>query len=186
MSTPLNNEAENGTSIHVKFNGIATTVYNAWESSIPAALGSNNASLLASYILSNFTKTAPASAAKAQWAYPTVNTTAWLYDLSTCWSGTTSNLWQQEANALVCSAVYPAALNLSPSTIAGKDLGTGKYYAQAAPVVQMQIARAGYRLAAYLNLIFAGQPALVVPVTADVPMCNTSALTQGGTAFKTT
>lgn len=186
MSTPLNNDATNGTSIKVKFNGTATTVYNAWESSIPAALAANNASLLASYILSNFTKAAPASAAKAQWAYPTINTTAWLYDLSTCWSGTTSNLWQHEANALVCSSVYPAALALSPTAIAGADLGAGKYYAQAAPVVQMQIARAGYRLAAYLNLIFAGQPALAVPVTADVPMCNTSALTAEGTAFKTT
>jgi hypothetical protein len=50
-----------------------------------------------------------------------------------------------------------------PEAIAGQELG-GKYYEKAAPVIEIQIARAGYRLAAWLDLVVSriagGEPIL--------------------------
>ena len=39
-----------------------------------------------------------------------------------------------------------------PEAIRGQELGS-KYFEAAAPVVEVQVARAGYRLAAWLDLI---------------------------------
>lgn len=39
-----------------------------------------------------------------------------------------------------------------PKAIAGQELG-GEYYEKAAPVIEIQVARAGYRLAAWLDLV---------------------------------
>lgn len=178
MSSPLDNDLFTGADINVNFNGAATTLYNAHTVLVPQTLGTSTQ--IASYILGNMS--APASST-SPYAYTTANMTSWLENLSTCWVMTTSIQWPYEANQLVCSAVY-AGLS-APNAIAGKELGTkSKWYKTQAPVVQMQIARAGYRMAAMLNLLFKGEPALAVPDTAIVPMCNTTALTKAGTAFK--
>ncbi|KAF3765053.1 S1 nuclease, partial [Cryphonectria parasitica EP155] len=58
--------------------------------------------------------------------------------------------WAREGNAYVCTHVLPEG----PAAIAGQELG-GEYYEKAAPVVEIQVARAGYRLAAWLDLIVA-------------------------------
>lgn len=39
-----------------------------------------------------------------------------------------------------------------PKAIAGKELG-GEYYDKAVPVIETQVARAGYRLAAWLDIV---------------------------------
>lgn len=39
-----------------------------------------------------------------------------------------------------------------PHEIVGQELG-GAYYEKAAPVIELQVARAGYRMAAWLDLI---------------------------------
>ena len=39
-----------------------------------------------------------------------------------------------------------------PEAIVGQELG-GEYYEKAAPVIELQVAKAGYRLAAWLDLI---------------------------------
>lgn len=44
------------------------------------------------------------------------------------------------------------------------------------------IQTAGYRLAALLNLILVGEPALAVPGDSSVPMCNTTAITNIGSS----
>lgn len=41
-----------------------------------------------------------------------------------------------------------------PDAIVGQELG-GEYYEKAAPVIELQVARAGFRLAAWLDLIVA-------------------------------
>lgn len=76
-----------------------------------------------------------------------------------------------ESNALACTAVY-AGDGYSPADIAGKELKGNYYKNVASPVVKERIASAGYRMAAYLNLIFQGEPGLVVPGVAIVPMCK--------------
>ena len=42
----------------------------------------------------------------------------------------------------------------------GQDLCTSSYFAQAVPVIDLQLAKQGYRLAAWLNVIFDGAPNL--------------------------
>lgn len=68
---------------------------------------------------------------------------------------TTTMTWVQEANSYVCSTVLAKGLNYVEDT----DL-SGAYYTTALPVFDEQIARAGYRLAAWLNLIAAGSTGL--------------------------
>ncbi|KAL2276668.1 hypothetical protein FJTKL_00485 [Diaporthe vaccinii] len=58
--------------------------------------------------------------------------------------------WAREGNAYVCSHVLPEG----PAAIVGQELG-GEYYEKAAPVIELQVARAGFRLAAWLDLIVA-------------------------------
>ncbi|KAI0018091.1 putative nuclease S1 precursor [Xylariomycetidae sp. FL0641] len=60
----------------------------------------------------------------------------------------TSMAWANESNAYVCSHVLPEG----PEAIVGQELA-GPYYDRAAPVIELQVAKAGYRLAAWLDLI---------------------------------
>lgn len=53
---------------------------------------------------------------------------------------TTSLAWAEEANAFVCTTVLPDGVD----AIDGQELG-GDYYQAAVPVIQIQVARAGYR-----------------------------------------
>lgn len=55
-----------------------------------------------------------------------------------------------DLNATDSDTVFPEG----PAAIAGQEL-SGEYYEKAAPVIEVQVARAGYRLAAWLDLIVA-------------------------------
>ncbi|KAI0357186.1 nuclease Le1 [Trametes cingulata] len=57
-------------------------------------------------------------------------------------------VWARESNAYCCSVVF--------SYTSGEDLCTSSYYTKAVPVIDLQIAKQGYRLAAWLNVIFDG------------------------------
>ncbi|KAI0702273.1 nuclease Le1 [Cytidiella melzeri] len=57
-------------------------------------------------------------------------------------------VWARESNAFDCSTVFPFTTN--------EDACTGTYYANAIPVIDLQIAKQGYRLAAWLNVLFDG------------------------------
>ncbi|THH01916.1 hypothetical protein EW026_g874 [Hermanssonia centrifuga] len=57
-------------------------------------------------------------------------------------------VWAKEANAYDCSTVFPFTEN--------SDACTGTYYTKAIPVIDLQLAKQGYRLAAWLNVIFDG------------------------------
>ena len=59
--------------------------------------------------------------------------------------------WATEANSLVCKYVLAPGLDW----VKENDLGRGEYYEGAAPVVELQVARAGVRLAAWVNAIAA-------------------------------
>ncbi|KZT22670.1 nuclease Le1 [Neolentinus lepideus HHB14362 ss-1] len=61
-------------------------------------------------------------------------------------------VWAREANAYDCSTVF----NYTSNT----DLCTGSYYKSAVPVIDLQLAKQGYRLAAWLNVIFDGETGL--------------------------
>ncbi|KAI8976344.1 nuclease Le1 [Trametes punicea] len=57
-------------------------------------------------------------------------------------------VWARESNAYCCSVVF--------TYTTGEDLCTSEYYTQAVPVIDLQLAKQGYRLAAWLNVIFDG------------------------------
>jgi len=57
-------------------------------------------------------------------------------------------VWAKEANAFDCTDVFDFTT--------GEDLCTGTYFANAIPIIDMQIAKQGFRLAAWLNVIFDG------------------------------
>ncbi|KAF7863194.1 hypothetical protein EAF04_007277 [Stromatinia cepivora] len=63
-----------------------------------------------------------------------------------------SMVWAVDSNAHVCSTVFSDGV----SAVETGDLSTNGYYAAAIPIVKLQIAKAGYRLAAWLDLIATG------------------------------
>lgn len=60
--------------------------------------------------------------------------------------------WARDTNAFVCQTVLP----MGEEAVEGMEL-SGVYYESAVPVVEMQIAKAGFRLAAWLDLIATGK-----------------------------
>ena len=56
--------------------------------------------------------------------------------------------WASEANAFVCTTVMPDGA----TALENQEL-SGEYYEKAVPVIQLQVARAGLRLARWLDLI---------------------------------
>lgn len=52
----------------------------------------------------------------------------------------TSLIWSEESNAFICTAVLPNGID----GVENQEL-SGAYYESAVPVIQLQIARAGYR-----------------------------------------
>lgn len=61
--------------------------------------------------------------------------------------------WANDANAFVCSQVFGAFPN--PRDISNVEL-SGEYYTNATVVVEELIARAGWRLGVYLNMVVTG------------------------------
>ncbi|KAF9456804.1 nuclease Le1 [Collybia nuda] len=57
-------------------------------------------------------------------------------------------VWAQDSNTYDCSFVF--------SFTTGSDLCTSNYYTNAVPIIESQIAKQGYRLAAWLNVLFDG------------------------------
>ena len=82
----------------------------------------------------------------------------WLKGISLADPVTTSTGWASGANAFVCSLVLKEGI----TTIENEDLG-GAYYTKALPVVEMLLAQAGYRLAAWLDLLATGSIGMFCP-----------------------
>jgi len=57
-------------------------------------------------------------------------------------------VWATEANAFDCTDVFDFTT--------GQDLCTSDYYTNAVPIIDLQLAKQGYRLAAWLNVILDG------------------------------
>lgn len=64
-------------------------------------------------------------------------------------------IWAKDSNAFVCTDVMPNGV----SPLESGDL-SGDYYDGVVDVVEEQIAKAGYRLAGWLNLIATGKVGL--------------------------
>jgi len=143
---PLHDEALDigGNTISVKFGNVVTNLHHVWDTSIPEKL-------IGGYSLPDAHKWAASLTTAIKTGVYRSQAHGWLSGIDISDPLTTSIAWAEEANAFVCTTVLPDGLD----GVTGKDL-SGGYYTAAVPVVQLQIARAGYRLAAWLDLIAQG------------------------------
>ncbi|TWU74422.1 hypothetical protein ED733_003894 [Metarhizium rileyi] len=146
LHQPLHHEdvALGGNRIHVLWDGKAFNLHHVWDTSIaekwiggmrgkPYPLAEKWANQLADEIHDG------------KFA---VEKQVWLKDLNFDNAIETAMAWSREANAFVCTHVLPEG----PKAIVGQELG-GEYFKKAGPVIERQVARAGFRMAAWLDNI---------------------------------
>lgn len=149
---PLHDEALDvgGNTIDVTFDGTSTNLHHIWDTNMPEKLVGGYTLTDASSWASDLTTQIKTGTYKSQ-------KDSWLSGIDLSDPVTTSMDWASDSNAFVCST----ALKGGVSAVSGKELD-GSYYSTAIPVIELQIAKAGYRLAAWLNLIATGSPGLTV------------------------
>lgn len=143
ITQPLHDEAllVGGNDIKVTFDGTATELHAIWDTNMPEELRGGYtladaaawAKNLSSEIDSGIYKSAKAS---------------WIAGLDVTDPKTTAMGWASDANQYVCSVVMPNGYQ----TLETGDLYP-KYYNSAISTIELQIAKAGYRLAAWLDAI---------------------------------
>jgi hypothetical protein len=143
---PLHAEdvARGGNGIQVKFQGHDWNLHHVWDSTIAerAAGGTRGgvykaAARWAAELLQEIEKGKYAEARRG-----------WEEGMDLKDAEGTAMVWARESNAYVCSHVLPEGA----AAIAGQELG-GAYFEKAAPVIEIQVARAGYRLAKWMDLV---------------------------------
>lgn len=115
---------------------MGTNLHAVWDTSIPEKLVGGYALADAQRWATNLSQAILTGPYKSP-------ATSWLSGIDLSDPVSSTMIWAMEANSYVCSTVMPngaAVLN-------GTELD-GNYYTTAVPVVQLQIARAGYR---YVN-----------------------------------
>ncbi|CAI6333132.1 unnamed protein product [Periconia digitata] len=142
----VENLAVGGNLINVTFEGASANLHRIWDSDMPEKL-------IGGYALEDALDWSSSllEDIKAGGKYANQSST-WLTGIDVNDAIASSMHWAQDANAYVCSTVVPEG----QEAVEGKEL-EGEYYDAAIPVIQQQIAKAGYRLAAWLNLIVTGQ-----------------------------
>ncbi|KAI1335330.1 putative nuclease S1 precursor [Xylariaceae sp. FL0016] len=138
------NVAQGGNGLHVRWEGSELNLHHVWDSSIAEKMlgGIHRKPYDAAYKwAANLTSEIESG------KYATVRE-SWKDQMILENSIATSMVWANESNAFVCSHVLPEG----PSAIVGQELA-GEYHEKAAPVIELQVAKAGYRLAAWLDLI---------------------------------
>ncbi|OTA07067.1 S1/P1 Nuclease [Trichoderma parareesei] len=144
LHQPLHNEdvSRGGNGIHVKWDGRDYNLHHVWDSSIAEKLiGRGKPYLVAQKWSAALTEKITGG------AYADEKET-WLADLDFGDFEATAMAWSRECNSLVCGYVFPEG----PKAIVGQEL-SGEYYERAAPILEKQVARAGYRMAAWLDRI---------------------------------
>ncbi|RYP64928.1 hypothetical protein DL769_006484 [Monosporascus sp. CRB-8-3] len=143
---PLHTEnvERGGNGIHVRFDSSELNLHHVWDSSIAEKMlgGIHRKPYEAAYRwAANLTD----EIRSGKYAN---STETWIDRIDLDDPIATSMKWANESNAFVCTNVLPEG----PEAIVGQELA-GEYYEKAAPVIEVQVARAGYRLATWLDLI---------------------------------
>ncbi|RYP63995.1 hypothetical protein DL770_009272 [Monosporascus sp. CRB-9-2] len=143
---PLHTEnvERGGNGIHVLFDSSELNLHHVWDSSIAEKMlgGIHRKPYEAAYRWAGNLTDEIRSGKYAN------STDAWIDGIDLDDPIATSMKWANECNAFVCTNVLPEG----PEAIVGQELA-GEYYEKAAPVIEVQVARAGYRLATWLDLI---------------------------------
>jgi hypothetical protein len=137
----VENIAVGGNLINVTFNGAKTNLHSIWDTAIPQKSAGN-------YSMANALSWATTLTSEIKHGQYKNDSKSWLEGLDAKDAINSSLVWARGANQYVCTTVLPNG----PDAVFGKEL-SGAYYESAIPVVKMQIAKAGYRLAAWLDAI---------------------------------
>ncbi|KAF2968400.1 hypothetical protein GQX73_g5131 [Xylaria multiplex] len=148
IGQPLHCEALDvgGNSIDVVYDGEDTNLHAIWDSDIPESISGGSSLASAKSWATTLTTAINSGEYKSQAA-------SWLTGLSVATAAiqqATALKWAAEANAYVCSTVLQGGV----AAVENKEL-SGAYTTTADPVVKLQIAKQGYRLAKYLDAIVA-------------------------------
>ena len=155
-----------GNDIKVTFGKTQTNLHHIWDTNMPEKfIGGTTISYAEQWATTLVTQIKSGSYAS--------QAASWLQGINVADPVTTTMGWATEANAYVCSTVMPDGVD----PLDGAQLD-GDYYDSAMPVIELQVARgkhlppsysaltrlthqtAGYRLAAWLNLIATGSAGL--------------------------
>lgn len=147
---PLHDEAleVGGNDIDVTFDNTTTNLHHIWDTNIPEKLRGG-------YTLSDARAWAQNLTTEIESGVYATQAASWIEGLDVADPVATAMRWASEANAFVCSAVLPDG----QAAVEDVDLGGG-YYGRVVEVVEVQVARAGVRLAAYLNAVAKDQEVL--------------------------
>lgn len=145
IGQPLHCEALDvgGNSIDVTYGGDTTNLHAVWDSNIAEAIAGGSGLASAKSWAATLTTAINTGTYKSAAA-------GWVSGLSITSSQSSALTWATESNAAVCSTVLAKGLSYVEST----DL-SGAYTTTAKPVVSLQIAKQGYRLAKWLDAIAA-------------------------------
>ncbi|ORY67313.1 S1/P1 nuclease [Pseudomassariella vexata] len=138
------NVAQGGNGIHVKWGNSELNLHHVWDTSIAEKMlgGVRRRQYQAAF------EWAANLSSEIQTGKYMAQSKSWTDGMNLDDPIATSMAWANESNAFICSHVLPEG----PREIVGQQLA-GEYFEKAAPVIELQVARAGYRLAAWLDLI---------------------------------
>lgn len=134
-----------GNGINVTFDGAKTNLHHIWDSNMPEKL-------IGGYSLEDARNWSEELVSAVQTGKYANESSTWLKGIDVTDPIASAMIWARDANSYVCTAVVPQGQD----AVEGKEL-EGAYYDAAIPVIQQQIAKAGMRLAAWLDLIFEGK-----------------------------
>ncbi|KAM3154839.1 hypothetical protein ABEW05_004645 [Botrytis cinerea] len=133
-----------GNNIAVNWTGKDTNLHHVWDSSIPEKL-------VGGYSMSDAQDWANVLTSAIKNGIYQDQAKSWLSGMDISDPLTTALGWATDSNAFICTTVMPDGAD----ALQGKEL-SGEYYDTSVPVIQLQVARAGYRLAAWLDMIVSG------------------------------
>ncbi|KAI0171835.1 nuclease S1 precursor [Hypoxylon sp. FL1284] len=150
IGQPLHCEAleVGGNDIDVEYNGDDTNLHSVWDSDIAESISGGSSLESAKSWADDLVKEITSGSYKSQ-------AEDWVSGLSVASASeqtSTALTWAEESNAHVCSTVLVDGV----SAVEDHDL-SGAYTTTAQPVVDLQIAKQGYRLAKWLDAIVAAQ-----------------------------
>ncbi|ETR99726.1 S1/P1 nuclease [Trichoderma reesei RUT C-30] len=145
MTQPLHDEAYEvgGNDIAVKFQGYNDNLHADWDTYIPEALIGGDSLADAQSWASSLVSDIASGAYKSQAA-------GWIKGDTLGDVIGTATRWASDANALVCTVVMPNGV----AALQQGDLYP-TYYDAVIGTVELQIAKGGYRLANWLNMVYA-------------------------------
>ncbi|CAL5873920.1 uncharacterized protein PFLUO_LOCUS8204 [Penicillium psychrofluorescens] len=147
VTQPLHDEAYKvgGNEIEVTFNGYSDNLHADWDTYMPEQLIGGDSLSDAQSWAKTLTTEINSGNYKSQAA-------SWIEGDSTSDTVSTATRWASDANAFVCSVVMP---NGAAALETGDLYPT--YYNSAIGTIELQIAKGGYRLGNWLNMVYTSE-----------------------------